>query len=219
IGEPFERVEVDVNAGRIVIEAAPDGSASLTAETEAALTSSAEVTHEVVDGRLIVSGDCNRGIWLVGGFQCRTSVTLQVPADVEVVAKSSAGSVSIAGLTGAADIESSAGSVRVNNHTGPLRAHSSAGGVEVSGLQTDDAEITSSAGGVDVEATTPPRNLVVSSSAGGVTVTLPGGQAYNLTAETSAGSTNVEVPTDPDSPYRVEARSSAGGVTVRTGAG
>jgi Putative adhesin len=217
IDEPFDRVEVDVGAGRVTLEAAPDGSTVLTSQTETALFADADVSYEVVDGRLLVAGDCRRGIWLVGSFNCRTDVTLRLPADVEVVAKSSAGGVTARGLTGDADIESSAGSIRVHDHTGALRAHSSAGGVEVSGLRTDDAEITSSAGGVTVTAVTPPRQLLVSSSAGGVTVTLPGGEAYDLDASSSAGSTTVEVPTDPDSPYRVEVRSSAGGVTVRAG--
>jgi hypothetical protein len=217
IDDTFDRVEVDVSAGRITVEASADGSASLTAETEAALFASADVSHEVVDGRLVVSGDCDRGIWLVGGFNCSTDVTLQVPADVDVVATSSAGAVTARGLTGGADVRSSAGRVRVEDHSGALRAHSSAGGVTVTGLSSDDAEITSSAGGVEVTAVTPPAALLASSSAGGVTVTLPGDVAYNLEADTSAGSTTVDVATDPSSPYRVEARSSAGSVTVRPG--
>ena len=235
VDDAFDRVEIDVDAGQVTLEAASDGSPSLTAETEAALFSTADVSYEVVDGRLVVSGDCDRGIWLVGGFNCRTDVTLRLPADIDVVAKSSAGRVTAAGLDGAANLESSAGSVLVTDHTGelqvrssaggvrvngqdgPLRAHSSAGGVEVTGLRSDDAEITSSAGGVTVTAVTPPQHLVVSSSAGGATVTLPGGESYNLDANSSAGSTNVNVPTDPNSPYRVEVKSSAGGVTVRAG--
>jgi DUF4097 and DUF4098 domain-containing protein YvlB len=98
-------------------------------------------------------------------------VTLTVPADVDVTAKSSAGRVSATGLEGSADLESSAGRVDVRDHSGELRAHSSAGVVVVEGLASDDAEISSSAGTVDVTAVEPPRNLVAESSAGDVTVT------------------------------------------------
>jgi hypothetical protein len=215
IDEPFDRVEVDVNAGEITVEASPDGTASLTAHTEAALFASAEIAHEVVDGSLVVTGVCGRTPWVIGWARCRIDVTLQVAADVDVVASSSAGSVTARGLDGAADLRSSAGRVRVDGHTGPLRAHSSAGGVEVTGLSSDDAEISSSAGSVNVTAVTPPASLRATSSAGGVTVSLPGDVAYNLDAETSAGGTTVDVATDPSSPYRVEVRSSAGSVTVR----
>lgn len=215
IDDRFDRLNVDVEAGTVTVEASEDGTASLTATTEAALFASADVSFDVEDGELTVDGDCSRGPWLVGAWRCSIDVVLRVPTDVTVVAKSGAGRVTSAGLTGPADLRSSAGSVRVDGHTGPLRAHSSAGGVTVTGLSSDDAEITSSAGGVEVTAITPPASLRASSSAGGVTVTLPGGESYNVDANSSAGSTRVEVPTDPASPYRVEAKSSAGGVTVR----
>ncbi|HEX6231956.1 MAG TPA: DUF4097 family beta strand repeat-containing protein [Jiangellaceae bacterium] len=215
--DTFDRVAVDVDAGPITIEASDDGTASLTATTEAALFSDADVSFDVQNGQLTVTGDCSQGFWLINWGRCHIEVVLRVPADVDVVAESGAGRVSIAGLAGAADVQSSAGEVRVVGHSGPLRAHSSAGGVTVTGLSSDDAEITSSAGGVNVTAIEPPASLRASSSAGGVTVTLPGEESYNVDANTSAGSTTVDVPTDPSSPYQVEAKSSAGSVTVRSG--
>jgi hypothetical protein len=216
IEESFDRVNVDVEAGSVRIEASQDGTASLTATTEAALLADADVSFDVENGELTVEGDCSSGLWLVTFGRCRVEVVLQVPEDVAVVAKSGAGSVTSVGLIGSADLSSSAGAVRVDGHSGSLRAHSSAGGVTVTGLSSDDAEITSSAGRVEVTAIDPPASLRASSSAGAVTVTLPAGESYNVDADSSAGSTTVEVPTDPSSPYRVEAKSSAGGVTVRT---
>ncbi|HEX6339323.1 MAG TPA: DUF4097 family beta strand repeat-containing protein [Jiangellaceae bacterium] len=215
IEESFDRVNVDVEAGSVMIEASEDGTASLTATTESALLADADVSFDVENGELTIDGDCSSGLWLVSWGRCRTDVVLQVPEDVAVVAKSSAGGVTTVGLIGSADVSSSAGAVRVDGHTGTLRAHSSAGGVTVTGLSSDDAEVTSSAGKVEVTAIDPPTSLRASSSAGGVTVTLPDGQSYNVDADSSAGTTTVEVPTDPSSPYRVEAKSSAGGVTVR----
>lgn len=217
IDEPFDRVEVDVNAGPVTVEATPDGSASLEVRTEAALFADADVSYEVVEGRLMVSGNCGRPPWIIGWARCSTDVTLRIPAEVDLIVSTSAGHVTARGLTGAADVRSSAGRVRVDDHSGPLRAHSSAGGVTVTGLSSDDAEITSSAGGVEVTALTPPASLQASSSAGGVTVTLPDDVAYNVDADSSAGSATVDVATDPASPYRVEVRSSAGNVTVQPG--
>lgn len=217
VEEQFDRVEVEVGAGRVHVEALENGTAEVVAETEASLFRAAEVSHSVDDGTLVVTGSCSRGFWLIDWGGCSTHVTLRLPSDVEVVAHSSAGRVTASGLTGAADLRSSAGRVEVADHTGPLRARSSAGRVEVTGLTSDDAEVSSQAGSVDVQTLEPPRRLDVSSSAGSVTVTLPDGVAYAVDAETSAGSTSVEVPTDPSSEYQVNARSSAGSVTVRPG--
>ena len=69
---------------------------------------------------------------------------------------------------------------------------------------------------VEVTAVEPPRNLVAESSAGDVRVTLPD-EDYNLDADTSAGDVRIEVPTDPNSDYRVRVHSSAGDVTVTAG--
>ncbi|HEX5997680.1 MAG TPA: DUF4097 family beta strand repeat-containing protein [Jiangellales bacterium] len=215
IADGFDRVDVDVDAGSVRIEGSDDGTASLTATTESALLADADVSFDVEDGQLTVEGDCSSGLWLVNWGRCSVEVVLRVPPDVAVVANSGAGTVTTVGLTGSADLSSSAGAVRVDGHSGPLRAHSSAGGVTVTGLSSDDAEITSSAGAVDVTAIDPPASLRASSSAGRVTVALPDGQSYNVDADSSAGSTTVEVPTDSSSPYRVEAKSSAGAVTVR----
>lgn len=215
IEENFDRVNLDVDAGSVRIEASEDGTASLTAATASALLADADVSFDVEDGELTVEGDCSSGLWLVSWGRCSIDVVLRVPEDVAVVAKSGAGGVTTAGLVGSADLSSSAGAVRVDGHTGSLRAHSSAGGVTVTGLSSDDAEISSSAGSVEVTAIEAPASLRASSSAGAVTVTLPAGQSYNVDADSSAGSTNVEVPTDSSSPYRVEAKSSAGAVTVR----
>ena len=54
------------------------------------------------------------------------------------------------------------------------------------------------------------------STAGAVTVRVPGGP-YAVSADTTAGSTDVDVPTDASAPSRITASSTAGDVTV-TGA-
>ena len=51
-------------------------------------------------------------------------------------------------------------------------------------------------------------------SAGGVEIRVPVGPAYEVTAETSAGSTEVGVPDQPGADHRITAKSSAGGVSV-----
>jgi hypothetical protein len=213
ITDSYDQVEIDVSVGEVIIEAASGDETTLDYRTESGLLRTAEVRQRIEGNRLIIEGDCGTA-WLPLGY-CRADVTLTVPADVDVVASSSAGRVTATGLEGSADLRSSAGRVDVHDHSGPLRAHSSAGVVAVDGLASDDAEITSSAGVVEVTAVEPPQNLVAESSAGEVRVTLPD-EDYDLEADTSAGDTRLEVSIDPDSEYHVRVHSSAGDVTVRT---
>lgn len=212
----YDRVEIDVSVGEVVIEAGAGDQTTLEYQTESGLWRDAEVRHDIDGDRLVIDADCGGGFLRIPFGYCRVDVTLTVPADVDVVASSSAGRVSATGLQGSAELESSAGRVDVHDHSGPLRAHSSAGVVTVDGLASDDAEITSSAGVVEVTAVEPPRNLLAESSAGAVRVTLPD-EAYDLDADTSAGDVRVEVSTDPDSEYHVRVHSSAGDVTVTAG--
>jgi hypothetical protein len=216
ITDPYDRVEIDVSVGEVVIEAGAGGETTLEYQTESGLWRDAEVDHEIDGDRLVVDADCGGGFLRIPVGYCRVDVTMTVPANVDVVASSSAGRVSATGLQGSADLESSAGRVDVHDHSGPLRAHSSAGVVTVDGLASDDADISSSAGIVEVTAVEPPRNLVAESSAGAVRVTLPD-EDYDLEADSSAGDVRTEVATDPDSEYHVRVHSSAGDVTVTTG--
>ncbi|HEY9410834.1 MAG TPA: DUF4097 family beta strand repeat-containing protein [Jiangellaceae bacterium] len=211
IDESFSKVELDVSAGRVEIIGSDTDETTLESRTQSGWFQDAKVTHEVDGDTLRITGDCSSRFWF--SF-CATDVTLTVPSDVEVVADSSAGSVTARGLEGTTNLESSAGSVRVEDQSGRLTAHSSAGQVIVDGLRSDTAKITSSAGAVEVNAAVAPRSLDAESSAGRVTVTLPSDATYDVDADTSAGDTTVDVTTDPSSEHKVRAFSSAGAVTV-----
>jgi DUF4097 and DUF4098 domain-containing protein YvlB len=133
-------------------------------------------------------------------FSGTVQLTIEVPAGVEVEARSAAGGVDADGLSGRLDLRSSAGSVRGENLTSDdVEAQSSAGSVSL--RWTDDAD---------------PQRVDASSSAGSVTVLLPDREntAYAVDADSSAGTTRVEVRTDPAATRTVRADSSAGSVTV-----
>lgn len=214
VTDDVTRVEVDVSAGRIEVVAGDSDEVTIESRTTRTWFGDAEVAHEVDGDTLRIDGRCGRDWWIA--TWCRTDVTVTVPAGVDVVADSSAGTVTARGLDGSADLTSSAGAVRVENHSGDLIAHSSAGSVTVDGLRSDQAKITSSAGSVEVHAAVAPRSLDAESSAGRVVVTLPDDESYDVEADTSAGETTVEVPTDSSSAHQVRAFSSAGSVTVTT---
>jgi hypothetical protein len=73
--------------------------------------------------------------------------------------------------------------------------------------------VHSDAGLIDLTYGTPPRSVEATSDAGNVTIRLPAG-TYAVDATVWAGRRTVEVATDPASPYKITARSSAGSVEV-----
>ncbi|HSS09672.1 MAG TPA: DUF4097 family beta strand repeat-containing protein [Acidimicrobiales bacterium] len=120
--------------------------------------------------------------------------------------------------TFAVQAHSNAGDVRVAGLDGPLDLSSSAGDVIADSLASTEVRAQSSAGSVDVAFKIEPHHVEARSSAGPVTVIVPpGGAAYRVDAHTSAGSTKVNVRTDPQSDRVIVADSSAGDVTVRSG--
>jgi len=130
---------------------------------------------------------------------CSVDVAVTVPANLIVDAHSSAGDISVSGVTGQLTLNSSAGNVRAT------------------GIRSDQVRAESSAGDVELSFDEAPSDVYARSSAGDVTVRLPpeaGG--YRVDASTSAGERDVDVPVDPASPRRISARSSAGDVDVRT---
>ena len=82
-------------------------------------------------------------------------------------------------------------------------------------LRSKNVVATSSAGEVRLDFSAPPDRVHTRLGAGDLTVLVPNdGTAYWVEADTSLGDTSVRVPTDPRSPQRISATSSAGSVRV-----
>jgi hypothetical protein len=173
-----------------------------------------KVTVRQVGNELKVSTSC--GSFTLLPVFCSTSIDVFVPAALDVSAASSAGDVTVSGISGAVTLESSAGDVRFDDITGAVDAHSSAGDVVGRGLRSTVVTARSDAGDVRLTFVVPPTQVKADSSAGDVRITLPGDERlYAVDAGTSAGDTNVGVKTSSESPYAVSAHSSAGDVAVQ----
>ena len=185
-----QAVDVRVSAESIELVASPDDTTRLDRQVSWTMRAP-RLTQRMDGGTLVVRSSCPFG------FGCSGRVRLEVPASVDVRVHSSAGAVRADGLSGAVDLSTSAGSVRGTQ------------------LKSTVVRATSSAGSVRVELTAEPTRVVASSSAGSVTVLLPQGSAtYRVSATTSAGSSQVDVRTDPASDRVVDVHSSAGSVRV-----
>ena len=210
VDDPVDVVEVDVEAGPVVVEPGDGDTVELVATRRWTVWGDPTVEHTVRDGRLRVEGRCTA--WFTPW--CETGVRLSVPRDVTVTLSTEAGSIEVRDLTGDVTASSSAGSVRLTDVTGDVDLETSAGSIDARGLDSERVEARSSAGGVTVVTDTAPDRVVAATNAGSVEVVVPD-ETYDVDADTSAGSVTVDVVSDPSASRSIEARSDAGRVTVR----
>ncbi len=213
IDQRVSSIVVDVTTGTVEIVRGDDPSVHLAARADDGWMRSAQVSHDVDGDTLHVRGECG-GTGLLPAFGCRTDVTLTVPAGVDVVAETKAGSVHATGLSGTTELRSAAGDITVTGQAAPLKARTSTGDITVTDLRVDEAHVSSTAGAVFVQTTQPPRSLDAESSAGAVTVRLPAGERYDVEARSRTGGVDVGVDVTYTSPYKVRAMSTTGAVSV-----
>lgn len=145
------------------------------------------VTHRDVDDTLRISID-----WPGGKREKNegASISINVPDAHDIRAHSSNGSITIAGLSGHADLKSSNGTVRVDTHDGSVHARTSNGKLfaeQVSG----EIEMYSSNGSISIsEAFGPVR---AESSNGSAVVTTMPGNAGPVRVRTSNGSITLNL--------------------------
>ena len=197
--------------GRVQVTGAPAGSP---VRVVARITRSLSAPEQHVDhagGRLTIESTCPA----VLAQACEIDYDIAVPPEVRVVVDARGGDAD------AADLETdhplvlrtAAGDVEAERVVAPrIDAGSSAGDVRLLEVRSPRIEARSSAGDVRVAARSPLTRLEARSSAGDVDVIVPEG-VYALTAEAGAGDVRAgAIRTDPDSPRRLELRSSAGDV-------
>ncbi|MBL9139211.1 MAG: DUF4097 family beta strand repeat protein [Verrucomicrobiales bacterium] len=129
--------------------------------------------------------------------------------------KTSGGSIRASDLSGEIDLHTSGGSISIDKASGSaLKANTSGGSIRLVGISSP-ADVKTSGGSIEVEATAGPLtagtsggsiraefsqplkgDVVLKTSAGGITVALPGSAAVNLDASTSAGSVRSDFAVD-----------------------
>jgi hypothetical protein len=219
------RVSGDVNDLRLVGADIPTVTG---ARTELRGWTEPTVSERVVGGVLLIDVTCP---WFLS-INCGAGYSLQVPSGISLELSTSGGDVRVEAVDGQLDIdssgggitvidasgrlsaESSGGRISIVNPSGPVTASSSGGDVSVLDARSTVVDASSSGGGVRVEFVTVPDDVRADSSGGGVRVVVPGGVAYAVDADSSGGSTTVDVATDSASPHRIRADSSGGNVRV-----
>jgi hypothetical protein len=106
----------------------------------------------------------------------------------------SGGGIDVAGGSGSLTGDTSGGSVSVKEFHGPIHVETSGGGITIYGA-TDKVEGSTSGGSISAVLAKPVSDVVkLETSGGGITLRVSGDAAFNLDAETSAGSVSSELP-------------------------
>lgn len=143
-------------------------------------------------GMLAIRSRCPKSVLTV----CSASYRLTVPDNIGVTVRTTSGNVRFTGYRGSAQIDTDAGSIAVGGFCGfALRARAQSGDVTAG-------------------ASCPLQRLELRSRTGDVRATVPPGR-YQVDADTDVGQRVVRGITQAeDAPLQIQARSSAGDVTV-----
>jgi len=160
---------------------------------------------------------------------CALSSTVDVPPQVPVTVTTNGGNVTATGISNAT-LQTGGGNLTVDGLTGNVSLNTDAspngpfgGGGNINGtLAAQSITADTGGGNVDLQLSTPPANLNVTTEGGNVTIQLPGGYSYrvdNIQALPSqaVGPDNpptITVNASPSSQYRITVNAQGGNVTI-----
>ena len=165
---------------------------SVTEQTRGATT-----TKNVTGTTAVLTSRCPDGINF--GDSCRVDYKVTIPARVAV------------------DIEGAAGDIMLTGPIGTATVKTAAARITGSGLGAGTFQVTTTAGEVQLAFAAAPTSVQVKSTAGSVTLTVPGGEKYNVTVDTTIGAQDVTVDKDSTSSHRIDVETTVGAVTVKKG--
>lgn len=214
-----EGLDLDVDAGNMRIEFGDVD------EAELAMTDSRgpDWTLEREGDDLVVrSPEFRFGWWFGSWFGDDQSAVLTLPENLREAALDAdltldAGSLDVVGDFGTLDITVNAGALDVEGSAASLSIDMSAGRADAVLDGVDEADLSVSAGDLNVELTgRAPSQTTIGVSAGSVDLTVPD-QSYSITQDVSAGSLDAKVDQSSSSRRMIDVSLSAGSVTIRPG--
>lgn len=188
------------------------------------ITMTAEITHGLRRTRHSAAVEGNvlrmRSSCPVIGTWCRVEHRLVVPRRMSVAVDVENGRLILRDLTGGIRADADNGEIELTRLSGDLEVSTDNGRVESSGLTSDRVDARTQNGRVRLAFTEPPTSVEARSRNGRVDVVVPQTQdAYRVDLDTTNGSTDVGVRSDPTSRRSIVGRTQNGDVTVRYPAG
>ncbi|WP_037605111.1 DUF4097 family beta strand repeat-containing protein [Streptacidiphilus rugosus] len=211
-------VQVFAPDAGVRIVSGPDRSASVTAKLTWVTSKPLVDVQLDAQGVLSVKVSCDsQGKFLAGFGTCSADVDIQVPPAASVDARTSSGAITVTALTGPVQARASSGAITLNNLSGDVDAQASSGAIEASGLTSTTVSATAGSGSVDLDFAHPPSKVTTSVTSGALSLALPRGSRYHVTASvgSGAGAASVDDGLASDSaPGLITATATSGAISI-----
>ncbi|GAA4632992.1 hypothetical protein GCM10023196_068760 [Actinoallomurus vinaceus] len=212
---PITALEVEVGAGEVEVTAGPAGQVTVDQTLKWALNKP-HVERSWDGTTLRLKAVCGQGSVLFSSLECGVGLRIQVPAEVALQARSSSGTVSATGLTGAVRLQTSSGVVSMERLAGPVWARASSGVINGTALDSSQVDVGLSSGATTLEFRTAPRDVTARTSSGSISIGVPPGQRYRVEGESSFAKPDIAAGLqDNTSDRRIEIHTSSGSAEVR----
>jgi len=194
------------------------GSVSVAAGSGSAVSVTARIYYRT--SRPVISHDVS-GQTLTLGYSacadCGVAFTVTVPRAVSVTVDEHTGRVAVANLAGEVSVSDQTGTVELTNLSGDVSVQDGTGTIGGSGLSSPRAAFRDRTGMIDVVFSDAPDQLSATSDTGMVSVQVPSGTTYKVTATSGVGMVDDSVPQSSSATHVITATTSTGMVTVSTG--
>lgn len=212
--QKITRLELDIDSGDVKI--APSTNGKVSVERDLRWTSQKPGIQEEVAGETLrITSKCPQGgTWWLNS-RCSMGYTVKLPAGAAIELKVSAGIIDVRDMLGELHLDTSAGNIDVLNSVGKVFAETSAGNVTLKNAKSTDVDVRVSSGNVELGFAVAPKTVFTHVSSGNIEVTVPRGEAYKVTADTSAGQRTVNVDVNSAAERSIEVDTSSGNVVLQ----
>ena len=191
VSSPVSTVVVVSHVGDVTVTSAAGPGTSVLQEADYSKTP--PVTTRTLSGTtLTITYSCATQL------VCGVAYVVRVPRDVAVQATAGAGSVQLSGLAG------------------KVTAQTKAGVITASGLTSSVVSLTTDVGGINAAFTSPPGTLRAVARVGAISLSVPGGASYQVTAEAHVGKATVSVPRSASAGHSISATTDVGAIRIGT---
>ena len=189
IGSPVSTLVVTGHAGDVTVTGGAGPGTSVTEQVTYSKTPPA-TTRTFGGGTLTVTYSCPAQI------VCTVSYDIQVPRNAAVRVTTAAGGIRLSGLAG------------------NVTAQADVGIITADGLTSPSASLTTSVGAITAAFTAPPATVRATANVGAVTVRVPVGMSYQVSADARIGKATISVPQSPSASHAITATTNVGTILV-----
>jgi hypothetical protein len=189
VSSPVSTVVVADHAGNVTVTGGSGPGVSLTEQVLYSKTPPV-TTRTVSGGTLTVTYTCPTQV------VCGVTYTLVVPRSVALQVTDGAGAIRLGGLAGS------------------VTAKASAGFIDATGLTGASASLTTDVGAITASFAAAPATVQAQARVGAITLRVPGGASYKVTANAHVGKATIGITQSSSSGHVITATADVGAITI-----